>query len=344
MRRRRSSLLPLLLLLLPLGARADDLQVELRDKAQAGQGKPALVIIAHKAIDRVSVSLSAPKGWTQNLRHGAIPAGQRRELELEAPVGRSRWQGKLEVRFADGSTGEMPLSFSLYVSQGLRLVPPKRKEVDPKAGTVRVALKGGQPSRCDYEVAFDGKPPRKGVTRFGRQAREGEPLTVSWAPHGDDDVVLRIRLVCHDTEGFYSPTLEVYPWEAPIAHDDVVFDTGKWAIREEEKPKLDAAYEAIAEGIRRYGKVLEREIKLYVAGHTDTVGDAASNRALSLRRAEAIARYFRQKGVTIPIRFTGFGEARPLVETADETDEPRNRRAEYIISVEDPAPAKWRTL
>lgn len=341
---RRQALFLFLLLLIPLGARADDLQLELRDKAQAGQEKPALILIAHKAVDQARVSISGDGGKKLELRSGSVAAGQRKELELDAPVGRTRWRGNLEVRFADGSSGEMPLSFATYVSPGLSLVPPKREEVDPKAGTVRLAMKGGQPSHCDYQVTFDGKAPREGVARFGRQAREGEALTVSWPPHGEDDVVLRIRLVCHDTEGFFSPTLEIYPWEAPIAHDDVVFDTGKWEIREEEKPKLDAAFEAIAEGIRRYGKVLEKEIKLYVAGHTDTVGDAASNRALSLRRAEAIARYFRQKGVTIPIRYTGFGEERLLVSTPDNTDEPRNRRAEYIISVEDPAPAKWRNL
>lgn len=339
----RNALLTLMLALLPLGARANDLQVELRDKALAGQGKPALVLIANKAISEATANLTGPQGKRLSLRSGAVAAGQRKELAIDAPVGRSRWRGSLEVRFADGTSGEMPLSFSVYLSPGLSLVPPKREDVDPKAGTVRFALKGGKPSHCDYQVAFDGLPPREGVTRFGRNAQEG-PITVSWPPHGEDDVVLRIRLVCHDTEGFYSPTLEIYPWEAPIAHDDVVFDTGKWEIREEEMPKLDAAYEAIAAGIRRYGKVLEREIKLYVAGHTDTVGDAASNRALSLRRAEAIARYFRKKGVTIPIRYTGFGEERLLVSTPDETDEPRNRRAEYIISVEDPAPAKWRSL
>lgn len=341
---RTTPLLVFALLLFPRIAAADDVQVELRDKALAGQGKPALVLIANKPITQAVANLNGPGGKRLALRSGGIGAGQRKELEIDAPTGRSNWRGSLEVHFSDGTSGSMPLSFSVYVSPGLRLVPPKREDVDTRTGNVRFRIEGGQPSHCDYEVAFDGKPTRQGVARFGRDAQDGAPVTVSWAPHGEDDVVLRIRLVCHDTEGFYSPTLEVYPWEAPIAHDDVVFDTGKWEIREEERPKLDAAYEAIAEGIRRYGKVLEREIKLYIVGHTDTVGDAASNRTLSLRRAEAIARYFRKKGVTIPILYTGFGEERPLVPTPDETDEPRNRRAEYIISVEDPTPARWSRL
>lgn len=332
-----------LALSLPSAARADDLQVELVSKVQKGQGKPAVVLVANKAVAAAKVQLRGPGGKALQLRSQGIGRGQRKELAMDAPVGRSAWRGTLEVEFVDGTSGSMPLSFEVYVSPGLKLVPPKREDVDAKAGTLRLAMQGGDTSHCDYEVAFDGKPPRSGVTRFGG-APAGSPLTVSWKPHGDDDVVLRVQIVCHDTEGFYSPTLEVYPWEAPIAHDDVVFATGKWEILPEERPKLDAAYEAIAAGIRRYGRVLEKEIKLYVAGHTDTVGDAASNKTLSLRRAEAIARYFRSKGVTIPIYYTGFGEERPLVPTPDQTDEPRNRRAEYIISVERPAVAKWNRL
>lgn len=340
----RKTALILLALFLPGFALADDLKVELRDRAMSGQGKPALILVANKPVLQAAVDLTGPAGKRLYLRSGRMEAGARKELEIDAPIGRSTWRGNLEVQFADGTSGEMALSFSVYVSAGLTLVPPKREDVDRRAGTVRFRIQGGKPSHCEYSVTFDGKPERSGVTRFGADARDGDYVTVTWPSHGDDDVVLRIRLVCHDTEGFYSPTLEIYPWEAPIAHDDVVFETGKWDIKDEEKPKLDAAYEAIAEGIRRYGKVLEREIKLYIVGHTDTVGDAASNKVLSLRRAEAIARYFRRKGVTIPILYTGFGEERPLVPTPDETDEPRNRRAEYIISVEDPVPARWQKL
>jgi len=340
----RTTALFVLALCAPALALADDLRVELRDKALSGQGKPALILIANKPVVQATIDLTGPAGKRLYLRSGRIEAGGRKELELDAPVGRSTWRGNLEVQFGDGTSGEMALSFSVYVSQGLTLVPPKREDVDRRAGTVRFQIRGGKPSHCEYAVAFDGKPERTGVTRFGPDVRDGDVVTVSWPPYGDNDVVLRIRLVCHDTEGFYSPTLEIFPWEAPIAHDDVVFDTGKWDIKDAEKPKLDAAYEAIAEGIRRYGKILEREIKLYIVGHTDTVGDAASNKVLSLRRAEAIGRYFRQKGVTIPILYTGFGEEQLLVPTPDETDEPRNRRAEYIISVEDPVAARWQRL
>jgi hypothetical protein len=54
--------------------------------------------------------------------------------------------------------------------------------------------------------------------------------------------------------------------------------------------------------------------------------------------------------VRLPIFYEGFGEQSPRVATPDETAEPRNRRAEYIIAVEDPAltnapfTPQWRKL
>jgi outer membrane protein OmpA-like peptidoglycan-associated protein len=57
---------------------------------------------------------------------------------------------------------------------------------------------------------------------------------------------------------------------------------------------------------------------------------------LSQRRAQAIAAWFRKRGLRIPIAFEGFGEHALAVATADDTDEPRNRRVDYILSVEEP--------
>ena len=51
----------------------------------------------------------------------------------------------------------------------------------------------------------------------------------------------------------------------------------------------------------------------------------------------------------IPVLYEGFGEEALAVATADETDEPKNRRAQYILAIEDPAmnvpfAAKWQRL
>jgi outer membrane protein OmpA-like peptidoglycan-associated protein len=84
----------------------------------------------------------------------------------------------------------------------------------------------------------------------------------------------------------------------------------------------------------RYGE--HAEINLYVGGFTDTVGSAATNRALSQRRARAIAAWFRSAGFSAPVYYQGFGEDGLAVPSGDEVDEPANRRAAYIIAAQPP--------
>ncbi len=69
-----------------------------------------------------------------------------------------------------------------------------------------------------------------------------------------------------------------------------------------------------------------------VVGHTDTAGNRDYNLRLSTRRAEAVRLLLNQKGVKLTyIRATSHGEENPLVKTADNVNEPRNRRVEVIV-------------
>jgi len=69
-----------------------------------------------------------------------------------------------------------------------------------------------------------------------------------------------------------------------------------------------------------------------VVGHTDRVGSDQSNDALSLRRAELVRRELMSRGIANEnIQASGRGEREPLVPTADNVSEPRNRRVEIIV-------------
>jgi outer membrane protein OmpA-like peptidoglycan-associated protein len=113
-----------------------------------------------------------------------------------------------------------------------------------------------------------------------------------------------------------------------------VFETNSDVIREGEVPKLETAWSEVVHAIDLYGEVIE--IQLFVAGYTDTVGDAASNLALSRRRARSIAAWFRSKGFPGAIHYQGFGESVLAVGTPDGTDEARNRRAVYVLAAQVP--------
>ena len=68
------------------------------------------------------------------------------------------------------------------------------------------------------------------------------------------------------------------------------------------------------------------EVRFRVYGHTDLVGSDAYNRALGLRRAQAVVAFLGAQGVDLSRleALVSFGETRPLILTADPAR--RNRR------------------
>lgn len=69
-----------------------------------------------------------------------------------------------------------------------------------------------------------------------------------------------------------------------------------------------------------------------VIGHADRVGPAGANANLSRRRAEGIRAILESQGVDPGIIVvSSHGEGNPLIPTADEVPEPRNRRVEVTI-------------
>ena len=141
-------------------------------------------------------------------------------------------------------------------------------------------------------------------------------------------------------------------WYADIPHEDVLFESSSSKIRPSEEGKMTEAIKAVADELKRYRRAMsdssaQVDLQLYVGGYTDTVGGERDNLKLSEARARSIAAYFKRHRVEIPILYAGFGERAPLVETPDHTDEPRNRRALYIVANMPPAGdsfpnARWR--
>jgi peptidoglycan-associated lipoprotein len=69
-----------------------------------------------------------------------------------------------------------------------------------------------------------------------------------------------------------------------------------------------------------------------VIGHTDTVGQASMNERLSLQRAQEVSQLLRGLSAqAVSFEVTSHGERNLLVQTPDNTDEPRNRRVEITI-------------
>jgi len=96
---------------------------------------------------------------------------------------------------------------------------------------------------------------------------------------------------------------------------------------DEYTPESTGAFEKI------FAEIARRKVaEIAVIGHTDRVGAVEYNDALSLRRAERVRNDFADRGIpTHAINIAGRGEREPIVPTADEVSEPRNRRVEINV-------------
>jgi outer membrane protein OmpA-like peptidoglycan-associated protein len=170
-------------------------------------------------------------------------------------------------------------------------------------------------------------------------------LAIGWPDLGDKGQNFRIELKFTDSGGNWV-TFEVIRFYVEIPHEEIEFETGQAEITPQQRPKLDKPLALLEESVSKYAALMH--VNLYVAGHTDTVGQAQDNQRLSERRAQSIAKFFVEHGLkSLPIYVRGFGEGALAVKTADNVAERRNRRAQYIISSFVPpiaGPGTWRRV
>lgn len=72
------------------------------------------------------------------------------------------------------------------------------------------------------------------------------------------------------------------------------------------------------------------DAQLVITGHTDNIGDAEANLALSEKRADAVAGVLQQFGLDrFRVRTVGKGESEPIADNNTATGRERNRRMEF---------------
>lgn len=323
-------------------ALADLVDVSLiNTRVEKGRGSPRVKVAILEPIAGFKLNLARSDGKTFEWKGGGRP-GVSRLIDLDQPAGKFTWKGTLTVNLPNASTAEMPLEFETLVATPLKLTLDKDKDVDLTGRTIAFSL-SNVAAKAEVHLQLENGDVVDAETAFAGEA-PGTRLSIAWPETKAKP--LKISLKAYDELGTFIG-VDFFPWSFEIPHEDVVFDSGKSDIRGDQLQKVaDAAVQAI-DAIRKFGRFAD--VTLYVAGHTDTVGATATNRALSLSRARSIAVAFRKRGVSIPIRYEGFGEEALAVDTADEVAEEKNRRAQYIISIDAPrlsggvAP-KWQRL
>jgi outer membrane protein OmpA-like peptidoglycan-associated protein len=311
-------------------ARAQGVQVQFSTRVATGD-KPRVTFVATEPLTSLSVELQDDAGRDTRARFGALGRGASRTVQLPAEPGRRRYTGRVTV-VRGGQTSESPLTFEAVVSPRLEITIDKAR-VDVAARRLEARFSRAAAKAEVKVVGSTGGPPIAATEQDLGERPAGETLEITWPAVAAGAEVGRIDLRLFDTDGFYAG-VSLYPWSVYIPHEEVNFATDSSAIAPAEEPKLEASYKKIADALARHREL--GPIKLYVAGHTDTVGADAYNLQLSHRRARAIAAWFRRRGLRLPILYEGFGEHALRQATPDETDEVRNRRVDYILAVEDP--------
>ena len=107
---------------------------------------------------------------------------------------------------------------------------------------------------------------------------------------------------------------------------DVLFDTGKYDLKSEAREKL-----AKLSGILATHPGLQLEVE----GHTDNTGGVQINQALSQQRAQTVAKYLVDQGVSEKnVKSTGLGDSQPVADNSSAPGRQKNRRVEIIVSGE----------
>ncbi|MGA2571464.1 MAG: OmpA family protein [Terracidiphilus sp.] len=108
-----------------------------------------------------------------------------------------------------------------------------------------------------------------------------------------------------------------------VAIYGIYFDTGKSDL----KPESDAAVSEIAKLLKS-----QPDLKVFVVGHTDMVGDPAANVKLSQARAQSVIGALVTKYGIAPGRLTPFGAGpyAPVATNRTEEGRAKNRRVELV--------------
>ena len=341
------------LLLFPVtaGAQDVDLPLELSAKSAvvAGKGRPCLQIKATAAVRKVRVVI-ARQGKRRAYGVSRMRSGQKRKFCWREKPGMYEYAVGMSALYK-GTQRTKELTVSINYLPPIKLVLDRAK-TDVQKRKLVVLLNHPADHAELVIVARGGKVLAREKTEFAA-ADPGTPLEISWSKLEAD--IARMDLKVYDTDGFWVGT-SISPWTVHIPHAEVAFattaqlicSTRRWPSSSTKaristaissaSAKLDAAVKLINKALRDHASKLR--VRLYVAGFTDTVGGTSHNRTLSANRARSIARYFKKHGVKISILYRGYGEEALAKKTPDNTDEPKNRRALYILSSQPPRLSK----
>jgi outer membrane protein OmpA-like peptidoglycan-associated protein len=319
----------LIALALPASAWADGFQYMVKNqKSQTDGPGPVLVLQAEDIFKGGKVVVSQGGKTITTSKFGKMNPGAIKEIPLKVGEGSYTFQVQIEATTVTDAKIEVPLEFKVVRAAPIT-IGIDRDNVDVNVGELSFMV--NRPLDRIEMAIYDksGNIVDNHTQNFN--GRSGQ-LKLHWPARAEMGA---LEIKAYDVDEFWV-SLMLEPFFIEIPHEEIIFDFGKATWQASEEPKLERTLKAIQEAMVKYER-FRPDMRLYIAGYTDSVGSPADNQRLSQERAEAIARWFKKRGVKFPLFAQGFGESVLLVKTADETPEERNRRAIYVLSNARPA-------
>ena len=177
---------------------------------------------------------------------------------------------------------------------------------------------------CSRELVVLLPGPDGSVGAIDVSTRGADPVTLDRAYAGTESALLgpsAIAVTEERVRGEFGQALDALPPE-PVTYV-LYFREGTTDVVPDSRPEL----------ARMLSDVETRVVAdIQVTGHTDRVGKVEDNDRLARERATMVRAVLVRQGIEPgAVRASGRGEREPLVPTADEVREPRNRRVEVTV-------------
>lgn len=183
----------------------------------------------------------------------------------------------------------------------------------------------------EYEDISDGK--KYGITYS--DPKSGDYTIV--LPYGknygfnalaDNFIAVSDNIDITEVGGYKEITRDLYmvPIEVgeTVLLNNIFFETNKATLKSASYAELN-----------RIKKIMDKnpQLKIEISGHTDNVGDKSYNQNLSLKRAQAVLDYLKNKGIeTNRMSSKGYGMEKPVADNSTEEGRAKNRRVEFTIT------------
>ncbi len=308
-------MLPLLLSFVCASAIAQDLGFGFTPAPGPGEN-PALLITPTRTVTNLYVQINVG-GKTLEFTKKNISAGTQARFEWPRNTAITHADAFVRASFTDGAVEEqnVPIDYQYKAPLAIDL-SHATADLEKKTVTVRVSTPIKEAEIVAYG-AHKAELDRRVVSI------DGGPGDVAIPFIGDPAEIVLLDMTLKTANAWAGFTYS--PWFLDIPHDDVLFASDSDVIAADEEWKLNKTMEQLTDVSDKYGSIVP--VKLYIAGCTDTQGDASHNSARSQRRALAIARWIKAHGFGYPIFYHGFG---------DGVDMQVNRRALYMVGANPP--------